>query len=264
MRRVENREERRSAQLSPRELARLLPDEPRWIDLRGLLLTARCDVWAEASPELGLVARSWDFPFAALYRRPSLELIGNAAAAGRAALDGRHAGDEWQLLASPEERPVVEAALPGWRRRGIALHRWQGRLEQPGSDSAAEIRLLPEGHHRTGLALDRFPEASRYELTLDWVSRRPTAVAIIDSRPVSICYAAFVTERLWDVSVETLAPFRRRGLAAASFLTLAAHMAEQRKTPTWGAMLDNPASLGLAAKLGFVRDSGLDGWSKED
>ena len=37
-------------------------------------------------------------------------------------------------------------------------------------------------------------------------------------------------------------------------------MAERGKTPTWGAMLDNPASLGLAAKLGFVRDAEIDGW----
>ena len=56
-------------------LAELLPDEPGWIDLRGLLLSGRCDVWAETDAADGLVARSWDFPFAALYGRPRPELI---------------------------------------------------------------------------------------------------------------------------------------------------------------------------------------------
>jgi GNAT superfamily N-acetyltransferase len=98
---------------------------------------------------------------------------------------------------------------------------------------------------------------------LEWVSRRPIAVAIIDGRPVTFCYAAFTTERFWDVSVETLEQYRRRGLAAACFLSLAAHMGDSGRNPAWGAMMDNPASLGLASKLGFVPDSTLDGWSED-
>ena len=39
-------------------------------------------------------------------------------------------------------------------------------------------------------------------------------------------------------------------------------MARLGKTPAWGAMLDNSASMGLAAKLGFVPDAELDGWSR--
>ena len=124
------------------------------------------------------------------------------------------------------------------------------------------MRLLPEGHRRTGLDFTAFPDASRREYELDWVSRRPMAVALADGRPVSVCYAAFTTETLWDVSVETAEPYRRRGLAAACFRALAAHMGERGKLPTWGAMLDNPASLGLAAKLGFVRAATLDGWHR--
>ena len=52
--------------MGPGDLARYLPDQPHWIDLRGLLLTGRCDLYAEADPALGFVARSWDFPFAAM------------------------------------------------------------------------------------------------------------------------------------------------------------------------------------------------------
>ena len=245
-------------------LAALLPDEPRWIDLRGLLLTGRCNLWAEPAPEHGFVAGSWDFPFAGLYGRPRPGLIAEAAAAGRAACAGRYLAEEWQLLAAPEDRPRVAAALPGWRRREIVLHRWEGTLAKPHADlgaaPGAEIRLLPDGHRTAGLDLGHVPESSRREYILDWVAGRPMAVAVADEQPVSFCYAAFTTERLWDAAIETLEPYRRRGLAAACFLTLAAHMAARGRTPTWGALEDNPASLGLAARLGFVRDARLDGW----
>ncbi len=246
-------------------LASLLPDEPRWIDLRGLLLSGRCNLWTEADPEHGFVAGSWDFPFASLYGSPRPGLIAEAVAAGRAACAGRYPAEEWQLLVVPEDRPRVATALPGWRPRGITLHRWEGTLPRAdagsGAGPGAEIRLLPDGHRAAGLDLGRFPESSRREYEIDWVANRPAAVAVVDDRPVSLCYAAFTTERLWDVSIETLEPYRRRGLAAACFLTLAALMAADGRAAAWGAMDDNPASLGLAARLGFVRDARLDGWS---
>ncbi len=253
-----------TAPISTRALAERIPDTPQWIDLRGLLLSERCDVWAERDIELGFVAGSWDFPFASVHGRPRPELILAATAAGLAAYRDRRTTEEWELLATPEHRPLVAAALPGWRRQGIVLHRWESSPEPPARGLAAEIRLLQSGHRGAGLALDRVPAPSLRELALDWVSERPMAVAVVDSRPVTFCYAAFTTESLWDVSIETLEPFRRRGLAAACFLALAAHMKRQGKAPAWGAMEDNPASLGLAARLGFVPDSALDGWSPEE
>ena len=86
------------------------------------------------------------------------------------------------------------------------------------------------------------------------------AAACVGSRVVAYCWAAFTTESQWDVAIETSRPYRRRGLAAACFLTLAPYMSEQGKAPAWGADLDNPGSLGLAAKLGFERVATLDGW----
>jgi predicted GNAT family acetyltransferase len=74
---------------------------------------------------------------------------------------------------------------------------------------------------------------------------------------VAFCYAACETETLWDVSVDTLAPFRRRGLAAACFERVRREMERRGKRPVWGAHADNPASLALAARLGFRRDAEL-------
>lgn len=55
---------------APAEMARWVPDEPAWVDLRGVLLSERCAVFAGEEPERGFVARSWDFPFAAVAGQP--------------------------------------------------------------------------------------------------------------------------------------------------------------------------------------------------
>ncbi|MGB5175271.1 MAG: GNAT family N-acetyltransferase [Thermoanaerobaculia bacterium] len=245
---------------TPAHLASLLSDEPRWIDLKGLLISARCDIWTESEPVEGFVARSWDYPFAAIHATPGASLIRQAVEAGRSASQGQYLTDEWQLLAPPSSRATVEVALPGWRRRGVQLFRWGGGLERPDLDVDVRIDLLPDGHGAVGLTFDHVPATTRHEYILDWVSRRPMTVAIVDSLPVTFCYAAFTTDTLWDVSIETIKPYRRHGLAAACFLTLARHMAEQGLIPAWGAMEDNPGSLGLAAKLGFERDAEIDAW----
>ena len=244
----------------PEALANLVPDEPQWIDLKGLLIGGRCDVWAETDPNVGFVARSWDYPFSALSGNPGYALILEAVAVGRAGVRGQYLTDEWQLLAPQESRAVVEAALPGWRRRSVHLHRWNGDLERPDLDVDVRIDLLPDGHAAAGLTFDHLPATTRDEYTLEWVSQRPMAAAIVDGLPVSICYAAFTTDTLWDVSIETTQPHRRQGLAAVTFLALARHLAGQGLIPTWGAMENNPGSLGLATKLGFVPDAEIDAW----
>ena len=244
----------------PAYLASLLSDEPRWIDLKGLLISRRCDIWSESEPEEGFVARSWDYPIAALHAMPGASLIRQAVEEGRTASQSLFLTDEWQLLAPPSRRATVEAALPGWRRRGVRLFRWEGELERPDLDVDARIDLLPDGHGAVGLSFDHVPATSRHEYNLDWVARRPMAIAIVEGLPVTFCYAAFTTETLWDVSIETIKSYRRRGLAAATFLSLARHMGDHGLIPAWSAMEDNPGSLGLAAKLGFVPDTQIDAW----
>lgn len=68
---------------------------------------------------------------------------------------------------------------------------------------------------------------------------------------MAVCSSAFETENFWDVSIDTLASHRRRGLAAATFALLAAEMARHGKQPVWGSEEGNEASLALAARLGF-------------
>jgi GNAT superfamily N-acetyltransferase len=242
----------------PREMADLMPDEPAWVDLRGLLLSGRCAVYADGDPRRGFVARSWDFPFAAVAGEPG------AGALHRAVVDAERDGmpgawEEWHVLAPAGSAGALAAALPGWRQRGVTLHRFARELPPaaPVPPAGVEIQLLPEGSAAAGLDLSHLPPATGHEMSLDWVASRPMAAALAGDRAVAFCYAPFATASLWDVAVDTLEPYRRRGLAAACFEALAVHLGREGRRPVWGAMDSNTPSMRLAERLGFVREAGL-------
>jgi predicted GNAT family acetyltransferase len=67
----------------------------------------------------------------------------------------------------------------------------------------------------------------------------------------SFCYAGSTTETLWDVSIDTLEPFRRQGYAGLCVAYVVDQMNREGKRPVWGAVESNEASLRLASKLGF-------------
>src|SRR5262249_43512698 len=72
-------------------------------------------------------------------------------------------------------------------------------------EPAASIRLLTAGD-----ALDHLPSGLRHEITharFDF----PTGAAFVGGLPVSFCYGCFTSESLWDVSIDTLEEYRRRG-----------------------------------------------------
>jgi len=244
--------------MEPRDLATRLPDEPRCVDLRGLLLSGRCRVFPEWPQEgEGFVVRSNDFPYAAVAGTPT-------AAAVRAAVEGADAAatawagegseGEWHVLVPPEAADAVHAVLPvEWSRRGVVIHALAGDVPTAGeAPDGAEIRLAPQGYTAAGFDLSHLPSPLATEYAGEHVSRRPLAAAFVDGRAAAFCYAPISTESLWDVAVDTLAPYRRRGLAAACYRALAAHLAAERGlAPVWGALTENRASLRLAGKLGF-------------
>ncbi len=241
----------------PAVLAGLLPDEPAWVDLRGILLSGRCAVFAGEDPRQGFVARSWDFPFAAVAGRPDADTVRRTVA------DAEQSGiteawAEWHVLVPPDAAPGVAAALQGWAQREVVLHRFAGALPaSPVPPAGSEVRLFPDGSAAGGVDLAHLPGELAHEMGLDYVASRPLAAAFADGRAVAFCYAPFVTEALWDVAVETLEPYRRRGLAAACFAALASHLATGGRRPVWGAMASNVPSMRLAARLGFTPDTSL-------
>jgi hypothetical protein len=221
-----------------------VPDDDRCVDLRGMLLSGRCRVIGDSTD--GFVACSASLPFGVAWGSPSAATVRAAVAAV-----GWEEAEEWHLMADGAAAEAVAAALPGWRRRGVVLHRWPPQRPWPLPEPDADVRLAPAGWRRAGFAIDHLPAPLAAELRDDFVAGRPLAAAFADGRMASWCYAPVETETLWDVSVDTLEPFRRKRLSTACFVALAPEMAGRGKRPVWGAMDENAPSLGLARRLGF-------------
>jgi GNAT superfamily N-acetyltransferase len=231
---------------------RYLPDEPRWVDTRGMLLCWPVTVIeGEGGPD-----PSAGGGFAVV---PELEAVGAVVgrpgddavvrAAGLLAARRREAPAE--LLAQPEDAEAVAHILPGWGRDGATLHTLGGVGEPPALRPDAEIALL-EPSERRRLPPAGVPAPVYREIEPTWRRGRPVAVAFVDGRPAAFCLGILETESLWDVSIETLEPYRRGGLAAACFEALRRHYRSLGKEPVWGAHHSNPASLRLACRLGFL------------
>lgn len=224
--------------VSSRELARRLPDIPRWVEVRDYLLSGDGEVSGLAeSPDLAFVVRDPLTGFLVVVGKPSPDAI-VAAAAKR--LRGSN------LVAAPEHAGWVARALPEWTASGVMLH----LLRHP-------ERLPPLGAHRAGFVeretlereLSDQPDLlHEIELGADGAH---VAASFAEGRPVAFCYAGSVTETLWDVSIDTLKGYRRKGHAASAAAFLIRHMKEQGREPVWAAIDENPASWRLARKIGF-------------
>ena len=208
-----------------------IPDYPRWLELRSTLLTGRAVVHG---PPDGCVVRGsgWN-ELVFVLGEPPLATIEVAAGLAPGA----------ELLTVPEFYPHIAALLgrPGLRAQVHRLR--EDRLPTDLSDtrflSASDARLLAH-----------VPDELRDEL-LEALPHVPLAATFVDGQPVSFCYPGSISETLWDISIDTVEPFRRRGLAARTVAAMTAHMRGLGREPVWCAADDNPASLSLARKLGF-------------
>jgi hypothetical protein len=222
------------------KLAAALPDLPRWVEIRDMLRTPRAElVYGAAAPATALVVADPDARLAGVAGSPPAAAIREGAA---------RAGDAGSLLAAPEDSAWVRAALPEWVEEPAVLHVLPNpdRLPDPG---AGTVRLLVE----SDLAAHRFPLELAFELRTALDSGIEIAAALADDgRPAAFCYGGATTERWWDVAIDALEPFRRRGHATRAFAFAAARFRARGLQSVWGAHASNAASLGLARKLGFV------------
>lgn len=245
-----------------------VPDLPRWIDTRGMLLSGRAAVDAPAASGgtiPGVVVVVSDSALASVVGRPSQRTIVDVIAT----LSG-----DVNVLAQMEDADYVGGALPGWRRQRAIVHilpevlPWEAHVDPHARvftlASAPRFDHVPELLRRELLDALRGRTVSRFvpgalPPSGALVSRItvPMAAVWADGRPVSFCYPVWQTETLWDVSIETLAPYRRLGLAARAARTLIRHLRGTGRAPVWGALETNTASRALAARLGFLETGGV-------
>ena len=221
------------------DLARVLLDTPRWVETRFMLLRNEAVVTGLTGDRRHFVASSTRWPLVSVVGRPDGAFIAGAVA---------DAGDDVEVLCAEECADHVGAALPLWRRIESTIHAWPGDVPLPGPPPPAEARLLPpaELHALRHLAADL-----REELLIA-AEYAPVAGAFSGGAPVAFCCASAITETLWDIGIDTLDGYRRRGLAQKAAQLLIATLGSRGKWPVWGSEDGNEPSLALARTMGFV------------
>jgi GNAT superfamily N-acetyltransferase len=136
--------------------------------------------------------------------------------------------------------------------------RWQERLALPDATvrpiDAALLRELDGGAVRTGKAFTvRGQEGG--EITRDdlaGIARdRFGFCAVVGAEVASVAAAFRVSSRYASVSVDTAAPFRRRGLATLACAALLGDCLRRGLTPLWNCLASNAGSARTALKLGM-------------
>lgn len=209
-------------------------DLPRHVEARALLLSGRCEVVAEGE---GALVCARETPLVCVVGRP-----GPAAFARVLAGPG-----EREFLAPADERGFVEAALPQWEAEEAAVHVLPAGAPLPPAASGVAVGCLEPGDQDL---LPALPDELDHELRTA-LGHGPVVVAFAGDKPAGFAYAPWVTEGFFDVSVDTLVPFRRRGLGEAAARELMILQGASGRRPVWGAVASNRASLHLAGKLGF-------------
>jgi GNAT superfamily N-acetyltransferase len=154
-----------------------------------------------------------------------------------------------EIVVVPDDAEWVSEVLPDWTIDWAFLYRRPARAPLSAT-TPGDVRFLAEGELAS---LSDLPEDLRDELRLPQAKGKPIAVALEGGLPVAFCYAGSMTETLWDVSIDTLEPYQRRGHATKAASFLIAYYAEHGKEPVWGALTTNDASQRLAARLGFAK-----------
>jgi GNAT superfamily N-acetyltransferase len=213
----------------------LIADEPRWVEIRSLLLSGRARVEVASTIPPAFVVVRPDIGQGGVIGRPPHRIIQAMAA------------DADEILVEPEHAEWVAQALPGWTFELAMLHVLGGAPRLPHVAPGLVRRIS-----RDELAgWSEIPGDLREELH-EAEAETPIFAAFAGERPAAFCHAGAVTESLWDVSIDTLEPFRRQGYAVRCAAFVIEHMRAVGREPVWGSLVSNVASVRLAAKLGFV------------
>jgi GNAT superfamily N-acetyltransferase len=222
-----------------RRLLSALPDQPKWVEMRAMLLWGQCEVYGlEDAERLSFVARNAEMEMVAVCGRPAPDEIQRIVTLFPS---------PETVLCPPEDRSHVAEALPEWRSELATIYRL-ATVERLPEVPADAVRLLSISEIET---MSHAPAELKEEL-IDAATYSPVAATRLGNLHVSFCYAGSRTESLWDISIDTLAEYRNRGYAALCVSFLIEYFRRRGLAPVWGALESNIPSMSLAEKLGFI------------
>ncbi len=157
-------------------------------------------------------------------------------------------GFDGDLVADPT---AYERLCDGFALERAVIQTLDGPWQRP-QLQVPELSIRPLA---AGDAIDHLPDELREEL--EYARPRTRILAgFIDAEPVSFAYVVASTAHA-DMSIDTLETFRNRGIATAVAAAMIDEVIAACKTPVWGAVESNRASLRLAEKLGFRKAAGI-------
>ena len=219
-------------------LAQTLPDIPRFVETRSMLMNHRGVIYGFDESQSGnYIVCNRQTGLIVVIGTPSLASLNEAIT---------QRPKRGVVLAFADNVSFVGEALSDWLCETAILHLPEGLLTLPDVPAGA-VRFVSRDDI---VALKGVPLDLKEELLIE-ADFEQIAATIVDDKPVAFCYAGAITETLWDVSIDTLEGYRHRGYAALSVAFLVQHFKQQGKQPVWGALESNKASLNLAKKLGF-------------
>jgi GNAT acetyltransferase len=224
-----------------RTLAAAIPDEPRWIDIRGMLLSHRPEITGGDTLDTGFVVRVVHNAVSCVgvVGRPDVQAIRDAVA---------NVTTLTPVVCQTENAAHVRSALGGWVDEPAIVHTLLPDARALPNQSREGARLLAADESSL---LSHLPRGLKHEMTAA-VSMVPLAASFDGEVPVAFCYPVWLTESWWDVSIDTIEAYRRRGHALAAMQLMTGVMRDTGREPIWSALASNTPSLRLAQKIGFT------------
>lgn len=212
--------------------------------MRGALLCGRSSVIAASPLTDSFAVVTPHVPLVCIVGLPDEDVVDEALESVE------DAAEPLPVLAVTEATAThVARVLDGWPCEAVLIHTRPGPV--PRVSDGIDVRWLEPSHAVDPDLLTHVPAGLREEI-LDAAAHTPVACAWFDGRPAAFCHAPWLTEGWFDISIDTLEPYRRRGLGlACAEALIGLHEASGRR-PVWGAVESNEASRALAARLGFA------------
>jgi GNAT superfamily N-acetyltransferase len=213
-----------------------LPDLPRWVEARGLLMSRHGFVVDTPDGCRMVCSRAHHVVVpTTIELSPELEAVAMREVPGAT------------VLVQDVMLPAARYHLPDWQAEAVMLYTLH--------EERARAWRLPQWPTAPVTAdqisaVEDLPATLRDEL-LAAADHTPVWAAKHEGRPAAFAYAAQTTERWFDVSVDTLEPFRSQGLGRAAAMALIVDRMLRGLLPVWGAVKSNEPSHRLARRLGF-------------
>ncbi len=214
---------------------RLIPDEPRFLETRAMLLSdTDCEIRGAAGD---FVVWQAEAGLMTLSGRPDPFLIRDSLAACKHIVT---------LLAAPHQVSVAAAAVPRWEMSvAQRLVHVETRIQRPGL-ARARVLSPPEAD-----VIPNLPADIRTNVALAIRGGGAATAVSVNGQPVSVCYTGWQTESLSDLAVFTDPLHRGKGCATAAAACLVSHIRSAGRLACWLSDESNTPSLNVARKLGF-------------